>query len=77
MAMLIRHGKKIVPTSVNFLEYYATKLRKEYANILSTIRSEAANGDLIELKKYVKHNVNGTFASIIRNFEEEYGKNIS
>lgn len=77
MAMLIRHGKKIVPTSVSFLEYYATKLRREYANILSTIRSEAAQGDLIELEKYVKHNVNGTFTTIITHFEQEYGKNIS
>jgi len=72
--ILMSSGRKIVETDVVLLYKYARSIEKEYAIILETIRSEALDGKLIELEKYVKKKVNGTFSRIIEHFLRDYDK---
>jgi hypothetical protein len=60
-----------------FLTTYAQELKDVYAEVLSTIRSEAPSGDLIGLEKYVRKNINGRINTTLRRFLSEYSKNYS
>ena len=77
ISLLIARGYKIKVMNGLFLETYAQDLKKQYAEVLSTIRSEVVDGDLIMLEKYVRTNINGTISNTLRNFLNEYNKKLS
>ena len=77
ISLLISRGYKITTLDGFFLETYAQELKKEYAEVLSTIRSEVQDGDLIMLQKYVRNNINGKISKTLENFLDEYNKKLS
>jgi len=77
ISLLIVRGYNIKTMSGYFLETYAQELKKQYAEVLSTIKSEVMNGDLIMLEKYVRNNINGSISKILSGFLNEYNKNYS
>jgi hypothetical protein len=75
VSTLISRGLKITVMDGYFLSYYAQELKEVYAEVLSTINSEAASGDLIGLEKYVRDNINGRISNTLKNFLHEYKNN--
>ncbi len=77
VSLLISRGIKITAMDGFFLSSYAQQLKRQYAEVLSTIRSEAMDGDLIMLEKYVRNNINGKISKTLGNFLDEYNKKLS
>lgn len=77
VSLLISRGIKITAMDGFFLSSYAQRLKRQYAEVLSTIRSEAIDGDLIMLEKYVRTNINGSISKSLKEFLDEYSKKLS
>lgn len=75
--LLVSNGYKITTIDGFFISSFAQELKEIYAEVLSTIKSEVVNGDLIGLEKYVRNNINGTITNTLTRFLSEYRKNYS
>lgn len=70
--ILVKRYECIRKTDVWLLYKFSRKLNKEYADLLDYIDSQAKEGEIIKLEKYVKKKVNGSFSNIIDKFVNAY-----
>ena len=70
----IQSGKQVKFIDITLVYEYSKSLELEYATLLDYITSNIAEGDIIEIEKYVKHKVNGSFTTLIQSFIYNHDK---
>jgi len=72
LTVLMERGVPIRTIDLSLLKDYKNRLKAEYDEIFDHISSKALDGDIIELQKYIKNKVNGSFSRIINGFVYDY-----
>jgi len=73
--MLMERGYPIKAMRFTLLKEYSTLLSKEYNEVFDHISSRIVDDDIMELEKYIKTKINGTFTQIMEEFIHDYQSN--
>lgn len=72
LSMLSNSGQKVGKVDMKLIKIYSNILRDKYSKTLEELSMRAPMGNILDMEKYVKKKVNGTFKSIIKRFLFKY-----